>query len=219
MRKLKFFRNYKFLLVFILIGFGFTLKAQTSLVTGDYFSLNVKAGINISQIKTDAGSLNNNLIESLNTQKGYVVGASLRLGKSLFVQPELLFSQKGGQVKGLVNYAISGFDMQYTTLDLPLLVGYKVGHFYVLGGPVFCNNVSNNNGLKDAITSTYSSWTGGDGYKKSTMAYQIGAGVTLLGLNFDLRYEAGQNIFNTDALPNVSTKPSLFQATLGLKIL
>jgi len=225
MKTEKLFFKMKLAIVASLLLASASLLAQTGAITGSFLNLNLKAGVNVAQIKTDAGSFNNIINESLTTQQGYVLGASLRLGKSLFIQPEVLFSQKGGQIKG-VGSAIMGqvFDMSYTTLDIPVLVGYKMGRFYVLGGPLFSNQVSQNAALDQAITSVYSSYKAGDGLAKSTIAYQVGAGLSLLGLTLDVRYEAGlQNIINTSSLPSylgaLSQKPSLFQATLGFKIL
>jgi len=225
MKTEKLFFKMKLAIVASLFLASASLLAQTGAITGSFLNLNLKAGVNVAQIKTDAGSFNNIINESLTTQQGYVLGASLRLGKSLFIQPEVLFSQKGGQIKG-VGSAIMGqvFDMSYTTLDIPVLVGYKMGRFYVLGGPLFSNQVSQNAALDQAITSVYSSYKAGDGLAKSTMAYQVGAGLSLLGLTLDVRYEAGlQNIINNSSLPSylgaLSQKPSLFQATLGFKIL
>ncbi|MEY4383698.1 MAG: hypothetical protein RI995_1240 [Bacteroidota bacterium] len=225
MKTEKLFFKMKLAIVASLLLASASLLAQTGAITGSFLNLNLKAGVNVAQIKTDAGSFNNIINESLTTQQGYVLGASLRLCKSLFIQPEVLFSQKGGQIKG-VGSAIMGqvFDMSYTTLDIPVLVGYKMGRFYVLGGPLFSNQVSQNAALDQAITSVYSSYKAGDGLAKSTMAYQVGAGLSLLGLTLDVRYEAGlQNIINTSSLPSylgaLSQKPSLFQATLGFKIL
>lgn len=220
MKVAKLFFTYRLALIMISMGCSFVAMAQKSVATGSFFSLQVKGGVNLAQIKTDAGSFNANLEESLQTQKGYVFGASMRVGRKLFIQPELLFSQKGGEVKSLVNNVMTGFDMQYTTLDLPLLVGYKIGRFHILGGPVFSNNISSNTGLKEAINATYYSYLNDNGYKKSTMAFQVGAGLTLLGLTLDVRYETGQNILNSiQNLEGLTTKPQLIQATIGFKII
>ncbi len=213
-----FFKNSIVILTIILVC-SYASWAQKSAVTGSLFSLNLKGGVNIAQVKTDAGSLSNVINESLATQKGFAFGASARLGRKLFIQPEVLFSQKGGQVKSVVSNIFTGFDMSYTTLDLPVLIGYKLGHFFILGGPVFSNQISQNSGLDQALSSVYSSWKSGEGYKKSTLNYQIGAGVNLLGLTIDVRYETGENIFNTNVLSTITQKPSLIQATVGIKIL
>ncbi len=213
------FFKIKMAIIAILCSCSITTMAQKSVVTGSFFSLNVKGGVNVAQIKTDAGSFNNMINESMATQKGYVLGASARLGRKLFIQPEVLFSQKGGQVKSLVNNIFTGFDMTYTTLDLPVLVGFKLGHFFILGGPMFSNQVSQNSGMDQAFSTVYSSWKSGEGYKKSTLNYQIGAGVNLLGLTIDVRYETGENIFNSNVLSSITQKPSLIQATVGIKIL
>lgn len=202
------------------------VMAQKSLVTGNIFSLQLKGGLNMSQIKTEAGSFSSVINESLATNQGYVLGASLRLGRKLFIQPEVLFSQKGGQLKVNPIGVMTGnvFDMKYTTLDVPVLIGYKMGLFHIVGGPLFSNYISQDSGLSDALKNAYSSYVSGDGLKKSTLSYQVGAGVTLLGLTLDVRYEGGlQNIINTSSLPtylgDLSQKPNVFQATLGIKIL
>lgn len=213
-----FFKN-KIAFLAIILVYSTSLLAQKGAVTGSFFSVNLKGGVNIAQIKTDAGTLNNVINESLATQKGFAFGASARIGRKLFIQPEVLFSQKGGQVKSVINNIFTGFDMSYTTLDVPILIGFKLGHFFVLGGPMFSNQVSQNSGLDQALSSVYSSWKSGEGYKKSTLNYQIGAGVNLLGLTVDVRYETGENIFNTGVLSSITQKPSLIQATVGIKIL
>lgn len=219
MKTEKLFSISKLGALFVLLAISASSFAQKGMITSPFFSVNLKGGVNLSQIKTNAGSLNAVINESLNTKTGYVLGASARIGRKLFIQPEVLFSQKGGEVKSVLNNVITGFDMSYTTLDLPVLLGYRFGHFYVLGGPSFSNQVSQNNGLDQALSAVYSSWKSGEGYKKSTLMYQVGAGVTLLGLTLDVRYETGENIFNTNTLLNLDQKPSLFQATLGIKIL
>jgi len=220
MKVAKLFSTFHLALIVISLSGSFVAMAQKSVATGSLFSLQIKGGVNLAQIKTNAGSLNANLEESLQTQKGYVLGASVRVGRKLFIQPELLFSQKGGEVKSLINNVLTGFDMQYTTLDLPLLVGYKMGRFHILGGPVFSNNISSNTGLQDAINATYNSYLNDNGYKKSTMSFQLGAGATLLGLTLDIRYETGQNVFNAiQNLEGLTTKPQLIQVTIGFKII
>lgn len=220
MKEAKLFSTFRLALLVFCIGCSFVAMSQKSVATGSLFSIQIKGGVNLAQIKTDAGSFSSILQESLETQKGYVLGASMRVGRKIFIQPELLFSQKGGQVKSVINNVMTGFDMQYTTLDVPLLVGYKMGIFHMLAGPVFSNNISSNTGLKDAINATYQSYLNDNGYKKSTMAFQVGAGLTLLGLTFDVRYESGQNVLtDIQNIEGLTTKPQLIQATIGFKII
>ena len=70
-----------------------------SQVSYGQFTLGVKGGLNFSNLVTNAGSLGNNIKESKETQTGYAFGLYSRIGDKFFLQPEVLFSTKGGKVE------------------------------------------------------------------------------------------------------------------------
>jgi hypothetical protein len=151
-----------------------------------------------------------------------VAGVYARFGRRVFIQPELLAGIKYAKVN-VLNAAL-GLDKKveigYTSIDIPLMLGYRLGPLHVMAGPVASYSVTPtttfsqlkalNGSLSDAATNAYFSYT-------------AGAGIDLLGFTFDVRYESNlTDLSKTIPLPsgvNFSQKASSFQATLGMKIL
>jgi hypothetical protein len=101
-------------------------------------------------------------------------------------------------------------------------LGIKFGHFHLLGGPVASYQLSANETV-DAAFTNYLGSSIANGLSKSQLSYQVGAGLDLLGLTLDVKYEAGLTDLAKDikvpAGVTLSQKPSLVQVTLGIKIL
>lgn len=203
------------------------LKAQLS--DQSNFSLKLKGGVNLSSIRTDLMNSGLSVLanESLKNQVGWVAGLSARVGKSFFLQPELLLSQKGGQFASSITVmnvlTNKVYDLKYTNLDLPVLIGYKKGIFYGLAGPVASYTLSENSAIKEAVTNYYQDWKENKGLEKAKVGFQIGAGIQVLGITFDLRYETSfKNIVNQSILPAgiaIDSRQNLFQATVGFNLL
>ena len=140
------------------------------------------------------------------------------------MQPEVYFSAKEVNVDVLnsltTNQGVVGFSQK--SLDVPLLLGVKLGPLRVMAGPVasYALSASTN---PDAAVKSYFSGTAQDIVNRSNFSYQAGVGFDILNLSLDLRYEgAVSELKNTVAVPsgfNYSQKPSYFQATLGFRIL
>ncbi len=201
-----------FLLLFVLaFAKGNLLLAQ--------FSLGIRGGVNFSQLKTDnTQSIGANLQQSLDTKTGYVGGIYARIGSKLFLQPELIFSAKGGSVNILKNGTSQTVAIDYTNFDVPLLIGYKFGPIRLNAGPMASFTVSNN-GLDEALKSVSSNL--GESFKKASYGYQAGGGIDLGSLSVDLRYEGSLSEVSALSSSNInfSQKGNLWQLTLGLKIL
>lgn len=216
-----------FLLIFL--GFGFNLKAQfkgVKAVTDEFFRVGIKGGVNLSSLNTSLliNGLNQFYVENAKNQIGYVAGAYARIGRGFFIEPEVLISAKGGNFNVL--NSITGdkkmVDISYTNIDVPLLLGIKMGHLHFLGGPVASYQLS----ADESIDAGLSNYLGGsivDGLSKSQISYQVGAGLDLLGLTLDVKYEGSLTDIAKDIkVPTgvtLSQKPSLVQVTLGIKIL
>lgn len=179
----------------------------------------IKGGLNFNKVYTDAGSLNSNIKESLDTQTGYVFGAFGRIGNKVYLQPEVLFAQRGGTIEiqniGKVKY-------KYSNIDVPVLVGVRVLKFFrIMGGPVATFKLDEDKKLGESIK-TYTSGSFDDAMKKATFGYQFGIGIKLLGFDIDLRKEGSLSEISQLNLQNnsqFSQKASGWQITLGLKIL
>lgn len=205
---------------------------------GKFFSFGLKVGANFSQLKTlefqtprltsggvpflNGGSIVYDFFRSNDKRTtGIVGGAYLRFGRGFFVQPELLISSKGGSFDIVqTGLATQQVNVKFTTFDIPLLIGFKLGPLRVNAGPMASLTVSEDKNLKDSFKQ-YTTQPIGDTFKQATFGYQAGAGISLLGLQLDVRYEGnlsdlsevGIKTPNSDA--RFAAKTSLWQITVG----
>lgn len=185
--------------------------------------LGIKAGVNLTSITTDAGSLKNNISESFETKTGWVFGAWGRLGDKIYLQPEVLVASKGGKVSvsPLGGGSAELIDVKYTNLDIPMLIGFKPLKFLrVMAGPVASIKLSEDQKLKEALAGYTSN--AGEAFANSTWGYQFGMGVKLLGFEIDLRKEGSLsdiNVLNFSGEEKFSQRAKGWQLTLAKKIL
>ena len=187
------------------------------------FTIGIKGGVNLSQLKTDfkMQSFGANLQQSLDTRTGYVGGIYMRIGTKLFIQPEFLFSAKGGSVnilKGGSTTTSQTLSIEYTNFDIPVLLGIKVGLLRLNAGPMASFKITDK-GLDEELKA-YSSNVG-ESFKNASYGYQAGAGVDLGALSLDLRYEGSLSEVTGNTFNNInfSQKGNLWQLTLGLRLL
>ncbi|MFD3292987.1 porin family protein [Aquirufa sp. KTFRIE-69F] len=184
----------------------------------DYFRIGIKGGVNLSSVKVASLSAN------LENKTGYQLGAFARIGRTVFLQPEVYFAAKEVNVDVLnsltTNQGVVGFSQK--SLDVPLLLGVKLGPLRVMAGPVATYAISASTN-PDAAVKSYFSGTTQEIINRSSFSYQAGVGFDILNLSLDLRYEGAMSeLNNTVAVPNgfnYSQKPSYYQATIGFRIL
>ena len=184
----------------------------------DYFRIGIKGGVNLSSVKVASLSAN------LENKTGYQLGAFARIGRTIFIQPEVYFAAKEVNVDVFnsltTNQGVVGFSQK--SLDVPLLLGVKLGPLRVMAGPVASYAISASTS-PDAAVKSYFSGTSQDIINRSSFSYQAGVGFDILNLSLDLRYEGAMSeLKNTVAVPNgfnYSQKPSYYQATIGFRIL
>ena len=211
-----------FLFAITLISVGF---AQTP------FALGIKAGYTGSQISTNISDIETDI------HNGFLAGGFFRLKlKKFYVQPEVYFAVKGGELK----YNLGDIDpnnpepekaisqtVKMSVVDVPVLLGYKLldppmMNLRIHAGPVASfildkemeikaegiqlDNPDINNTLKDA-----------------NFGIQVGAGVDVLIFTIDVRYEFGlSNIYDKpeNATGNLEEyKNNVFLVSLGWKII
>lgn len=194
------------LITFFIISIGF------SQIKG--FTFGPKIGVNFSKISTNYDSLKNNM------KPGFEIGAFVRIGNKLYVQPEVLFKTKGGkfEVEGVndVDYKV-----KLQTVDVPIMVGVhlidlKVMNIRLMLGPV-ASFVLN----KDIDTGSSTKIMNESDFKDMNWGFQAGIGVDALILTLDVRYELGLNNIYDNKIGNktVDFKNNLWSVTLGFKIL
>ena len=175
------------------------------------FSFGVKGGLNYSNFPSN-GIFNNS------NRAGYLAGVWARVGGlGLNFQPELYVTGKNINVKA-DNTSVEN-KAKFTSIDVPLLLGGKIGAFGLGGrfyaGPLLSFAINKDNSFGSAVGGA----TRFD-YKSSNFALTAGAGIDISKISIDLRYEAGltkQNYF--DGSTNYKTRVSLFNLSLGYAFL
>ncbi len=194
-----------------------------SQVSYGQFTLGVKGGLNFSNLVTNAGSLGNNIKESKETQTGYAFGLYSRIGDKFFLQPEVLFSTKGGKVEFVPTAGGSPvlIDIKTNNIDIPVLVGFKLfNRIRIQGGPMATIKLSEDGEFVSELKKIGSNVN--EAFAKATYGYQVGVGVKLLGFDLDLRNigslgDLSESQFGADTRFNQTQKG--WQLTLGHKIL
>lgn len=190
----------------------FILFSATSLVYAQSLQFGVKAGLN-------QGSLTKNPYNgSAKSTTGLVAGAFARAKVAgLYVQPELLFSQRRG-VFGDSSGKTTTTTLSY--IDLPVLAGFKILVFRINAGPNFQFLVGasqSGSGNKDVNFSR-------DNFNGAVVGFQAGIGADLGPLQVDIRYDGsignlGKSVVNSSGQKvDYSTRSNMYQITLGYRI-
>ncbi len=164
---------------------------------------NFQADATISDLKTDQSEIS------------YQVGAYTRLKLGvLFAQGELYFSQINQSAVAsfrAANAPPKSIDLSFSRVNLPLLVGLKLGPIRLMAGPAFSANFNDVSGNLN------------DDLEAASMSYQIGFGAEFNKLFIDLRYEAGFGdwankviIENTNYQADISTQQLMLCVGLEL---
>jgi hypothetical protein len=153
---------------------------------------------------------------------GFHGGAFVRLSLfGIYLQPELLFTTRTNEytvqnVTAGQTTAAEIVKQNFNKLDIPVMLGLKLGPLRVNAGPVGSLLI---NSPKDLIKNPDYK----NNYNKMTIGYQAGVGFDLLNfLTFDLRYEGSlrkyqnqiQNLAGTKF--NLDDRPNAFVFSLGL---
>src|SRR5215217_420261 len=175
----------KIFLVVLLAGFSHAAISQVL----PSFQLGIKAGANLSKLSTE------NTFSSDN-RAGYYAGLWARIGAAgIHLQPELYLSGKNTTLK---NKDGQENKIKFTSLDVPILVGTKIGAagigIRLQTGPVVSFILDDEQSFGDAAGAAF------DGnFKGQNFAWQFGAGVDIKNLGIDLRYEAGLSKIGEDS--------------------
>jgi len=209
-----------------------SVKAQflmpAKMATGNFFRIGIKGGVNLARLETDGlvtlngAVIKDQLLASLDTKQSYVGGIYARLGRKIFIEPEVLVSTKGGSiyVPGLSQTK----QFTFTNIDVPVLLGLRWKIFHVMAGPVASYTLKTDTELNDLINLVTTKYTGSTAEiaAKTSFSYQLGGGIDLLGFTLDVRYEGNlSQLTNTLPIPagiTFSPRLNLYQVTLGYKI-
>lgn len=171
-------------LFFIFAIVAFTNIAFTQVNFG------IKAGLNTINVNDEIINLNVNDFSFAvdEAQYGFHAGIFLRakLGPIL-LQPELVFNSDNVDYtfdQGALGQSI--VNQKYRSVDLPVLVGIKLGPIRLLGGPVAHYQFESIVDIREDIISE-------DIGSNVALGLQVGGGFDIKKLTFDIRYEVNGN--------------------------
>ena len=172
----------------------------------------VKGGVNLSSLSNSGSTF------SASNRAGYLGGIWARFGALGFnFQPELYVTSKNVDINSSNGASSSA---KFTSIDVPLLLGGKIGAFG-LGGRFYAGPL-----MSFAINRDGNSFGSAAGnavnlrYKDANFAVTAGAGIDIRRISIDLRYEAGLTKQEYLDGPNsIKTRVSLFNLSLGYAFL
>jgi Outer membrane protein beta-barrel domain len=211
--------------VFFALAFLGALQA-TAQFNRKLIFIGIRGGANFSKLETQdltisrpGGSAIDFFKTNSTNRTGYVVGAYARIGRKVFIQPEVLLSSKGGTFEILKNGSTTpvNVNVKFSQIDIPVLIGFKVGPLRLNAGPMASLNISQGSQLGDALKA-YTTQNVNKTIEQATFGFQAGVGLDIRSFNLDLRYESGfSNISQLNLQNNTqfNSKVSLLQLTAG----
>jgi len=194
------------------------------LATGtSYGQLNIKigpkVGFNASQLHTNLDSISSQF------KSGFQFGIFVRLGKKVYLQPELYYTTEGGVFKSNAS-SINQWEqnIKLGSLDVPVLIGVsfinsELLNVRILAGPVasfIVNKKISETGVTGPIQDA--------NIKNVNWYIQAGAGVDIWKFTLDVRYQIGLNKMISDVdfqnkTVNLNTSNNVWVVSLGFKFL
>lgn len=171
------------------------------------FQLGIKAGANMSKLTTEQPLSSDN-------RTGYYGGLWARIGAAgIHLQPEAYVSGKNTTVKRTADGAEN--NIEFTSLDVPVLIGTKFGAaglgLRLNTGPVVSFIFKENETPKGAVNSAFSG-----NFKDQNFGWQFGAGLDISKIGIDLRYETGLSKLGEATYENA--KLGLFTFGVALRL-
>lgn len=176
------------------------LFTAVSTANAQFLKLGLKAGVTSSNVKFNKTTLDqvstssgakDFLIKQGDANMGYQFGLYARIkALGIFVQPELLFSHSSSDVilYNKTDDKLYTETQKFNKIDIPVIVGWKIGPARLGLGPVASFNLSQSDGLKDKLNQLATE-TIDNKFSKATFGYQVGVGLDILKLSLDVRYE------------------------------
>lgn len=185
-------KKFSLILIFVVVA---TIGVQAQ----GMFQFGIKGAFNYTNLKSE-----DNRWLSSDNKTGYQVGIWTRIGGVIHVQPELYLTGKSSEAVFELNSNDVKADVNFTSLDLPILLGTRVGLGPVglrfQGGPLVSFVVDKKVG--DALENVIDI----DEYKDNTVALVGGVGLDIGKFRADVRYEHAMNSLTKDSSPEQKLK-------------
>ena len=193
--------------IFIVIA----LITLVTTVNAQFLRFGFKGGVTSSNVKFDKTTLDNITttsgvknfaVEQGNSKVGLQFGFFGRIQVlGLFIQPELLFSHSQGEVvlKNITDTQTFNEVQKFNKVDVPVIVGWKLGPARIGLGPVASFMLSEKDGLKDKLASVVPTSSNiANNFKKATFGYQVGVGLDILKkITLDIKYEGNLSVLGS----------------------
>ncbi|TFH33222.1 MAG: PorT family protein [Bacteroidia bacterium] len=160
--------------------------------TGAFAQFGIKVGASSNNFKLDEVTSGSSVIAAAGEANwGFHGGVFYRFSLlGIIIQPEVLFATSENTLKiddGTTADQI--VSQKYNKLDIPVMLGLKLGPIRIMAGPAATIMLSSDTDLSDV-----------EGlYKSATFGYQAGLGFDLGKITVDARYESGLSNFGTEA--------------------
>lgn len=173
--------------------FFFFLLALTPFAAEAQFKIGLRGGLSTTDLNSETVNTNGLRLAIDDASYGYHLGLFVRghLSERVYLQPEFLFNSNS------VDFKLEGFGTglgnrilteKYQNLDIPFMLGYKLGPLRLEGGPVGHVHIRSKSDLDEL-----------DGYEKRfedfQLGYQVGGGFDIWKFLIDVRYEGNFNNF------------------------
>jgi hypothetical protein len=161
---------------------------------GQLLKIGVRAGANSTNLVSDDfrfSDLGQDIrINSAGSSWGLHGGIFARVNVPIlgfYIQPEALITSAGGEYRIQDGSVSKNAEVRFTRFDFPVLFGYKFGPARVNIGPVGSINLSQRNGLNDAIADLATNSE--QSFRGTTWGYQAGVGLDVWKLAIDAKFE------------------------------
>lgn len=195
--------------IILIIAFGSAIKAQS------VFSIGPKVGYNSYKLTDNMDSVQASIKNS------FQIGAFIRVGSKVYFQPEANFQIDKSTLNKKAGLLVLSQDVTLKSIKVPALIGVKLintsgFNFRVMAGPAFTYIYD-----KKLSPSTMNElWPihSVDDLNNSIWSVQMGAGMDILFMTLDVRYEIGiDNTYNGSS--DLKMKNNMFNVSLGIKLL
>ncbi|MCC6727094.1 MAG: PorT family protein [Saprospiraceae bacterium] len=197
-------------LAFAILCFAITVNAQ--------IRYGFRAGLSSSQLNSETIQQNGVSVAIKDANYGYHFGVfgRVKLGEHMYLQPEAAFNSSS--VDFQVTDIGDGFmdevlTEKYRNLDLPLMVGYKLGPLRLEAGPTGHVYVASKSELEEI--GSYDRR-----FNDFNLGFQSGLGLDIWKITLDLRYEGnfqkfGEHMTIGGEQINFSQRPARWLMTVG----
>jgi hypothetical protein len=213
----------KKLTVIVLLLSSFAIHESACAQSEKNTHFGIKGGLNISNLYTKD-------VSSENLRVGYHAGIFLKLGLSNYfaIQPELVYSTKGAQLKYNNDLLAGNADFNLNYLDIPVLAVVNITPFFnIHAGPYFSflTNVKVKNNTEGSDAFDFENELNRSDFHTFDAGATVGLGVDFRRVSLGARYNYGFSNIGKERdflgqsyrLPNA--KNSLFQVYLSVNLL